>query len=140
MKLVIDKTKYNFENEFYIWLLDYIKYMLKLKIDYRKLHKFQTLINKNKTILGPFKKYVSGKDVFITCVENIIVQETTNKLIYQIDPTAIYPGTFIKISMLGRMINYGTLNSQAYPIFTDIFTQVKNNIKPIYNIYKRQQK
>lgn len=140
MKLVLFTDKYKFRKTFYPWLVDYIKTILLGKVDYNKLTNFENIINQDKEILGPFKKHISGKDIFISGVDNIILKHFDNTEIYQIDPNAIFPGTQEKVITLCKMINYGTLDFEPYPIFTDTFKYIETNIKVIYKIYMRQQK
>lgn len=137
MKLII---KSKVEDGFYPWLIKFIRRTLLGKVDYRKLYMFEMTLNENKSLLGLFRRYISGREVFITGVNNIIVTHFDDKDIIQIDPNAIYPGTQTKVITLCKMINFGTLNFEPYPIFTDTFKYVEDNIKYLYIMYKRQQR
>ena len=137
MRLVI---RSKVEDSFYPWLIKFIKRTLLGKVDYRKLFMFETTLNENKSLLGLFRRYISGREVFITGVNNIIVTHFDDKDIIQIDPNAIYPGTQTKVITLCKMINFGTLNFEPYSIFTDTFKYVEDNIKYLYIMYKRQQR
>ena len=53
-----------------------------------------------------------------------------------IDDKLTYPGTDIKIKDLCKIINYGNLSIDAYPIFTDMFRYFTIRMKTYVNKYE----
>ena len=137
MKLILSKYKYRYEDDFFYWLLAYLKKYLQLKVDYRKLYNFQKALDENKKALK-LTTSINGKNVFDIGVKNLDLLNYKNEVVIQINQSEIYPGTQININTLCKMINYGTLDFQPYPIFTKCFDYIEKNISTLYLMYKRR--
>jgi len=100
-----------------------------------KLALLETFLNAN------YSKPLSGKpynayELCIIAMYNLITKQESENYIIKINPNAIYPGTYLKLVDLCKLINFGNLGIKGYPIFTEIFRKVENNIVNLYEKYE----
>lgn len=114
----------------------FISYLKKRMLGYastilnvRQLDPFDEYFNS-----GDFKKLsndttVSTRKVVLLSMTNLIHKryETTTHIF--INPNINYPGTDMKLVDLCKIINFGNMSIDAYPIFTETFDHFSNNIK-----------
>lgn len=101
---------------------------LALILDMRKLKSFEEYFQSEEFLKSTNNVVINPKKVIVLAMSNIISKryETTTHLF--INPNLLYPGTNLKIVDLCKIINYGTLSIDAYPIFTMTFNHFSNNI------------
>ena len=93
-----------------------------------------TILNIDKLdVYDEYFKYIHNTDilakkVIILSMSNLSHdrQETTTTI--YINPDLKYPGTNINLIDLCKIINNGNLNIPSYPIFTQTFEHIQNNL------------
>ena len=72
---------------------------------------------------------VSSRKVIVLGMSNLTHKryETTTHIF--INPNIYYPGTGLKLADLCKIINFGNMSIDAYPIFTETFDHFSKNIK-----------
>ena len=138
MQIVIDNREKKYDKGFFYFLLNYIKKQLQSRYNRRKLKKFEDYLNLDKTELGPFKKQYSAIEIFLSSVYHLRLRKSMNDIYtIEVDPNVFYTGTQIKLIKLARALNYETADYVGYPIFTETFQEVKENLDGIYLMYER---
>ena len=133
MELVIFDTEQKYDEDFLEYLRKYIILNIIGNINKKKLISSEIYINQYTDITTIFKKYISSYDVVVSGASNIVYRIYNNKIVFNIDSTAIFPGTSAKLNDLCKLINYGNLVVQGYPIFTDTFEYFEKNIDDYYD-------
>lgn len=105
-------------------LLGYLSTIL----DIKKLQKYDELFKSEEFLKESDNTIVNAKKVILMGMTNLIHKryETTTHIF--INPNINYPGTNLKLVDLCKIINYGTLSIDAYPLFTQTFSYVQSNI------------
>lgn len=126
MTLVVDNK--DVTQNFILYLkkkmLSHIAYIL----DIKKLQAYDEYFSSDEFKQISNNTIVSSKKVIVLSMSNLVHKryETTTHIF--IDPNMAYPGTNLKIVDLCKIINYGTLSIDAYPIFTMTFNHFSENI------------
>ena len=127
------------ENKYTDDFFEFVKYKMReyfySHLEYKKLEPFDIFINEMQKYQSIFKKHISAYDICISVLYNVIVLRFGKNIVLKIDENAVIPNTNRKLIELCKLINEGNLVLKAYPIFTDIFNYVKNNIEEIYIEY-----
>ena len=126
MTLIIDNK--NITKSFIPYLKKRILGHVLILLDLKKIIKYDEYFNSfnfksdNPTI-------INTKKIIMLGMSNLIHEryETTTHI--SINPNITYPGTKFKIIDLCKVINFGTLSIDAYPIFTETFNHFSKNLK-----------
>ena len=94
-------------------------------------------VSRYKSIL---KKHISITEVCQIAFQNIIVLRFGNNITIKINEKVLLPNTNVKLIELCKLINNGNLDLKAYPIFTEIFNDVKDNLEKYYSEYALEVK
>jgi hypothetical protein len=138
MRISIDNSSGKYEDGFFEYLKRFTTRQLILNLNPLKLKKFEEAINQEEELLKPFRKSFSGRDIFYAGANNLnVIKFFDGRVILQVDPNVIYYGTRVKLITLIRFLNYGNGDYKGYPIFTDTFNYVRNNLDAIYQLYER---
>ena len=130
MKLEIFDDNDELPTEFGIWIVGIIKDNIALNLNPSKLSIWDKFFNST----PEYKSIYSGVDVetvkFIDELSNmIVVKKIPGKFIIEITPNRYVSGLDrIRASSLAKLINFGNLSIRGYPIFTDVFKEVADNI------------
>lgn len=101
---------------------------MSLILDTKKLQKYDEMFQAKEFLRLSNKISISSRKVVIIAMTNLLHKRyETNTQIF-INPNINYPGTTIKIVDLCKIINYGTLSIDGYPIFTETFNHIQQNI------------
>ena len=97
-------------------------------IDTKKLYKYDELFQSEEFLELSDNTVISSRKVIVLGMTNLIHKryETTTHIF--INPNINYPGTNLRLVDLCKIINYGTLSIDAYPIFTETFDYIQRNI------------
>ena len=125
MQLRIDGS--NLSDHFGNWLLEVAKQEIKKSFNKKKLESFSQYMDI--TINIPV-------ETFLTKVLEAIVYTIDDEAIsIHIDRNTYLVGN-IKLETLCRAINFGNTTQKGYPIFTDVFSKIANNINEYVTLYK----
>lgn len=141
MNLVINKGDLEITN-FSYWLIPYIQEFLINQINKRKLIKFDKFLNDNKIIYFNYKedRIISSKNILIGAIYNLRVINKANEIIIEINPNSIIPNTSAKFIDIIKLINYGNLLLEAYPILDKTMEYFASNIDYYYEKYMKGAK
>ena len=114
-------------------ILGYMSVILNIN----KLQRYDELFQSEEFLILSNKTSISSRKVVLMAMTNLIHKRyETNTHIF-INPNINYPGTNMKIVDLCKIINYGTLSIDAYPIFTETFNHIQQNIGKYIDIYTK---
>lgn len=135
MRVLINDRDNKYTDEFFYFVKNKIKSYFYQRINMKRLEPFEVFINETPKYKSLLKKYISAFDICISAIYNIVIVRYGENIVLKIDENAIVPNTNIKLINLCKLINEGNLVLKAYPIFTEIFDYVKDNIEKIYAEY-----
>ena len=73
--------------------------------------------------------HISSRRVLLMGMTNLSHKRYKSTTHIFINPNINYPGTYIKVIDLCKVINYGTMSIEAYPIISETFDHFANNIE-----------
>ena len=79
---------------------------------------------------------VSAYTVIRLSLTNLTYTHFPSYAILSVNDKVLYPGTNIRLVDLCKIINYGNLSVEAYPIVTDTFRHFSTHIKQYVNKYE----
>lgn len=134
MKLEIHR-KYGLK--FVLYLIRKLQNYIIGSIDTRKLFKIEEYINSvyNENNKG----YISVKNIIISGAMNLTYTIYPTKFVIEINSNEIYYRTNAKLYELCKLINYGVLGVTAYPIFTESFKYINDNINLLFERYMQEE-
>ena len=96
--------------------------------DTKKLHKYDELFHSKEFLKMSNNTIISSRQVIVMGMTNLTHKRyETNTHIF-INPNINYPGTNLRIVDLCKIINYGNMSIDGYPILTMTFDYVQSNI------------
>ena len=131
MRLLIVDRDDKYTDEFFDFVKEKIRSYFYTHVKVKKLEPFEVFINESPEYKFPLRKYISCYDICIAALYNIVVVRYGRNIVLKIDENSVVPNTNIKLIDLCKLINEGNLVLKAYPIFTEIFNYVKNNIEDL---------
>ena len=126
----------NYEDDFYSFIINYIEKIGIGRIDRKKLINWDLYFNSFSKLTNNFKKNISSYEIIISGIYNLIYIKREREVVIKIDPSQKLPGINAKINILCNTINNGNLIVKGYPIFTDLFTYISNNLDSIHLLYE----
>ena len=101
-----------------------------LIMDEDKLNRFDEYFQSKELMIGNKNlDIIDSKNVIMLAMTNLQHKKYEENTHIFINPNITYPGTSIKIVDLCKIINFGTLSIEGYPIFTMTFDHFSRNIK-----------
>ena len=128
MRLEIeDSTNLLLNKSFGSWLIDEIQRVVKNSINESKLRPWDKFIKEEYEHL--YSKKITGYDTIMYGLDNLVCDLVSNKLVIKISTNQFIPGLHrVRVDTLCRLINYGNTSIKGYPIFTDAFNIIADNI------------
>lgn len=127
MKLEIEYKDSSLDRKFGNWLILIIQKLIQSSINDKKLLKWDKYISENFNHL--YSKKVTSKDIILAGIKDLVCDDTDSKLIIKISTNHFIQGLDrVRIETLCRLINYGNTEIKGYPIFTDTFDDIADNI------------
>lgn len=133
MELLIPNS---YEDDFYSFIIKYIEKIGIGRIDRKKLINWDLYFNSFSKLTNIFKKNISSYEIIVSGIYNLIYVKREREVVIKIDPSQKLPGINAKINILCNTINNGNLIVKGYPIFTDLFTYISNNLDSIHLLYE----
>lgn len=135
IRILINDIEDKYTEDFFEFVKIKMRDYFYAHLNSKKLEPFDIFINENPKYQSIFKKHISAYDICVATLYNISVLRFGENIVLKIDENAVIPNTNRKLIELCKLINEGNLVLKAYPIFTEIFDYVKNNIEEIYIEY-----
>jgi hypothetical protein len=131
-----NKDGMSIDKDFIKWLKSNMSDKIKSSIDEKKLIRWNDYLNSGEVIEFTSRKNILAKEVIYLGADNLVVSELPNKFIISINNKKFVNGLkMVKIDTLCKLINYGNASIKGYPIFSDVFNEVANNIDMYIEVY-----
>ena len=126
MTLVVENK--NITPNFILFLKKKMLSYLATILNVKKLVPYDEYFKSDDFLLQTNGVIIDSKRVIIMSMSNLTHKrfETTTQIF--VNPMMTYPGTNIKLVELCKIINYGTLSIDAYPIFSMTFNHFSRNL------------
>ena len=82
------------------------------------------------------KSKILCRNIIQNAANNLVFKKFQGEIIITINNTKKFSNTNAKLYDLCKLINYGTFSVKGYPIFTEAFNYVSDNIEILYYNYK----
>ena len=138
MELRIRDSQGFVDDGFGYWLLPRIKSKLISNISRYKTVNWDKYLTESENLNRLYKKEYKVSDIIIFAANNLVCNGSDGDISIQFDNTKFVPGfDRIRLSTIVKLVNYGTLDMKACPIFTDTFHYFANNIDSYVGLYYR---
>ena len=129
MELVIQDKRHLLTDRFNKWLLKRIKEKLFIDLDTSKLKVWDKYLEESDfSQLGQHQKLHSDK-ILILGINNLDYYASNGLITYRINPSVFIPGfNQLRVSRICKLINHGCLEVQGYPIFSNVFNEIAQNL------------
>lgn len=118
------------------WLIKKIQDKFIASINEDKLIKWDAFFEESNEYKSIYKKKISTKEILIVGIRNLVCNDIPQKLIITINKNQFVPGLDrVKIDVICRLINFGNTSIKGYPIFTEVLTEVSENIGEYIDMY-----
>ena len=124
MKIIVD-IDIPISKSFLLFLKKEIKNRFFLTIQLEKLKYIDEKINDQNI----FKNKISSLDILLTSIDNIQIYRIDNIGIVQIDDNILYKDLDIPLSSLCKLITFGNINIEGYPILNNVFRYIQSHLK-----------
>lgn len=136
MELFIQDKKELLTHNFNRWLLKRLKENLTIEINVDKLTLWDTYLNDCSQYKLRYNRKIYAKDILMLGISNLEYYMSSGTISFRINSSVFVPGLDrIKVCSVCRLINYGCLELQGYPIFTKVFKEVKSNFSKYVDEY-----
>lgn len=135
MKIIIDDVENKYTDKFLSYLKSKFFNVFYKKINYKKLEPFEIYINELPKYKSLMRNYISANEICISGLYNIMVLRYGQTIVLKINENIFLPNTRIKLIELCKLINEGNLLLRPYPIFTEVFDEIKKDIEKYYASY-----
>lgn len=128
--------------DFCEWLIPIIRDYVWDNLKPKKLEAFDYYINGSNILKFNYdiKRIVKTKDLIAGTLYNLQVKVYGNKYTIQINPNIPIPETSAKFIDIAKLVNYGNLNLQGYPIITKAMDYTAANINSLYSKFLKEKK
>lgn len=137
MTFTILANKY-IDDYFIEWLIDIIRHKIILQIDNKRIHIFNDIVNDNE-IFNKVNPNINVKfDVrkaIILALNSMRYRRIKNVYIIDIGNNILFPNYQVKLDTVCRLLNYGNTQIKGYPIFTQVFNDIRKNLVQYYQEY-----
>ena len=131
MTLLIENV--NFKRGFIRFLKKRILQYAMLSLSPKRLHTFDEFFNSSAFRPESINVRISSRRVLLIGLSNLEHSRGDTTTSIFISPTIRYPGTDYLIVDLCRLINYGNLSVEPYPIISDTMTHFSKHIRKYQN-------
>ena len=84
-------------------------------------------------------RLISSKDILIAGSYNLIIKKSSDQYEITINPNVNIPNYYAKFIDIIKLINYGNINTQPYPIYDYMTDFIANNLVNYYHIYNEME-
>lgn len=136
MKLRIYDPQKILDRPFIVWLMTQIRNKVLMECNLKKLEHWDVYFNSETVYKSIYKKRIFTKDIITAGISNLHYLLTDDGFFISINPNIYTPGLDrIKLISLCKLINFGNQQILGYPIFTDIFQEIADNINDYVEKY-----
>lgn len=139
MRLLIEKNdRYN--KKFITWLINILQMEIMSNLNMKKLQHLDNYIDEWLKNHEEVKlDNINLNTAMIVGVRNLTFYQTGQYFCIWINPKVFYPGTKLRVYKFCEFINYGNLDINGCNIFTNVFSNVAQNLSTYYNIFSLER-
>lgn len=120
----------HFDDYFIKWLIDLIKFKLLIYLNHEKLTQFNNDFNQKLEL----NKEIDIKKVVLVSINTLRYRKINNVYIIEIGNDKInYNG--LNLNTICKLLNYGNTELKSFPIYSNVFNDIKSNIVEYYKQY-----
>lgn len=135
MRLLIQKNG-TYNKQFIKWLIKILQMELMSNINLKKIQRLNNYVNDVLSDQEEVKvKSVNLSTAIVVGVRHLSFYESDGYFCIQINPKTFYPGTKLRVYKFCEFINYGNLDIAGCNLFTNVFSNVAENLPNYYNIF-----
>ena len=137
MTFTILANKY-IDDYFIEWLIDVIRHKIISQIDNKRIHIFNDIVNDNQIFneVNPnIKVKFDVRKAIILALNSMRYRRIKNVYIIDIGNNILFPHYQVKLDTVCRLLNYGNTQIKGYPIFSQVFNDIRKNLKQYYQEY-----
>ena len=134
MELRIKDGNSTFTDDFIVYLIREIRYYLPLKINKRKLIKWDDYLN-SIGITTTDKYKISSYNVLLAGAHSLTYKKIDDEYIINIDNNAYMPYITESIDTLCKLINYGNVELKGVYVLTETFEYFSKNVNKYFDKY-----
>lgn len=136
MHIIIEDKKNLLTYDFLNWLLEELKDLIITKLNPSKMKPFDNYLNKTDLFkLHALKKYSCLSFINFSLKHLILTKHNSTITIKFNDKIYITGLTLTNIDTFCKFINYGDVTIKGYPIFTECFSEIVDNLNTYVNAY-----
>lgn len=136
MRLEIIDEKQLLGLEFGNWLVKQVQQAILLRINPKKLKKWDKYFNDSEQYRSISGSDIKAEQIVLAGIDALQCVGTEGKLSIRIRPNQFVPNLDrVVIDTTCKLINYGNVSIQGYPIFSDTFTNISENIDEYIDMY-----
>lgn len=125
--------------DFCQWLRDIVADRIKGSVNEAKLIPWNDYLNNGNILVFTNRKSILAKEIIYKGADSLRVVELPQKFLIEINPKYKMPGVENKkVLTLCKLINYGNAEMKGYPIFSNIMSDIADNINAYIDLYMLQ--
>ena len=138
MELRIKDENQIVDTDFDKWLIPYIRVKIFASLGQYNLQQWDAYLTTSKNVPRLYDKTYSTREVIQFACQHLVCKGVPSEISIQFDNTQFVPGfDRLRLTTLVKTINYGTLDMNGCPIFSDVFTWFIENIDDYIKFYYR---
>ena len=120
---------------FVLYVIRFLRSYIIQETNYRKLAALDAYLN-SPNMFGDAVRILSCRAIILSAANNLVFKRFHDEIVITINNNKKFAGLNAKLYDLCKLINYGTVSVPGYPIFTEAFNYVADNIEFLYFNYK----
>jgi hypothetical protein len=127
--LIIEYSNGVLDAHFARWLVNQVKQELVHQLNPSKLDKWDDYLNSGETFEVINVKRVSSREILLSGIRGIVYELSPYTLTIHIDRNQkVFGLNNVKLETVCKLINYGNTSISGYPLFSEVFSGVRDNI------------
>ncbi len=136
MRIEIIDEKQVLGLDFGNWLVTKVQQAMLLKIDPKKLKKWDKYFNDSEQYKSISGSNIKAEQIVLAGIHALHCIGIDGRLLIRIRPNQFVPNLDrVVVDTTCKLINYGNISIQGYPIFSDAFTNISENIDEYIDMY-----
>ena len=136
MIFYLDNKSKKYTNGFMRFLIYNMRLEFSRKISHEQADRWDDYLNdKEASKLDFSNKHIRTLNILYLGINRLVFRKYKDLYLIEIKPFANIPGTNERISDVCNLINYGTMDIQPYPIFSEVFSSVEKKLDKLYRLY-----
>lgn len=119
------------------WLIKQLQSEIALSVNQQKLKKWDKFFSEADEYKSIYNNPVTTKTILLAGLKSLQVNKAGNKWIIRLNPASFVPGmNCVNLETTCRLINYGNIEIQGYPIFSTALERAAEKINEYVYMYK----